>query len=61
MWIIVSYHSRDTYNIPDEKWHEAMALCDNDEDAAFDFLMDEGLSDYDWDTDVTDRYVTIEE
>jgi hypothetical protein len=61
MRITVSYHVRDTYGIPDEKWREAMALCGNDEDDALDFLMDEGLSDYDRNTDVTDRYVEVAE
>jgi hypothetical protein len=60
MRIVVSYHARDTYDIPDEKWQEAMALCANDEDDAFDFLMDEGLEDFPCKMDVTDRYVEVE-
>jgi translation elongation factor P/translation initiation factor 5A len=42
MRIIVSYYERDTYVISDEKWYEAMALCDNNEDDAVNFLLDEG-------------------
>jgi hypothetical protein len=61
MRITVSYHVRDTYNIPDEEWREATALRGNDEDDAFDFLMGVGLSDYAWNTDVTDRYVEAAE
>jgi hypothetical protein len=62
MRIIVSYHSRDTYSIPDEKWLEAMALCNNDEDAAVDFLMEEGgLDGYAVKSDVTDRYAEVAE
>jgi hypothetical protein len=61
MRIIVSYYARDTYDIPDEQWREAMALCAGDEDAAFDFVMGKG-EDFLCDTDVTDRYVeTIQE
>jgi hypothetical protein len=56
MRIIVSYHERDTYEVPDEKWREAMALRGNDEDGAFDFLMPE-LEEYFVRADATDRYV----
>jgi hypothetical protein len=59
MRVIVSYHARDTYDIPDEKWHEAMALCADDEDDAFDLLMEESADFFD-SSDVTDRYVEIE-
>jgi hypothetical protein len=62
MRITVSYHVRDTYDIPDGEWPEAMALCDNDEDDAFDFLMEEGeLDDHVMSSDVTDRYVEVAE
>jgi hypothetical protein len=57
MRIVVSYHVRDTYDIPDEKWQEAMGLCSNDEDDAFDFLMDD--DDMSCVSDVTDRYVEV--
>jgi hypothetical protein len=59
MRITVSYHVRDTYNIPDGKWREAMSWCGNDEDEAFDFLMngDESLA---CETDVTGRYVEVD-
>jgi hypothetical protein len=60
MKVVVAYHERDVYDIPDGKWQEAMALCDNDEDDAFDFLMDEWGS-FDCATDVTDRYVEVVE
>jgi hypothetical protein len=60
MRITVSYHVRDTYDIPDEKWHETMALCGNDEDDAFDFLMNEGGGMF-YKSDVTDRYVEVAE
>jgi hypothetical protein len=62
MRIIVSYHVRDTYDIPDAKWQEATALCGNDEDDAVDFLMEEGeLDDHAMSSDVTDRYVEVAE
>jgi hypothetical protein len=62
MRIIVSYHVRDTYVIPDEKWQEAMALCRNDEDDAVDFLREEGeLDDHAMSFDITDRYVEVAE
>jgi hypothetical protein len=61
MRIVISYHVRDTYTIPDEKWQEAMALYRNDEDDAVDFLMEEGeLDDHAMSSDVTDRYVEVE-
>jgi hypothetical protein len=56
MQIIVSYHERDTYDVPDERWCEAMALCEGCEDDAFDFLMVAGR-DFFCETDVTDRYI----
>jgi hypothetical protein len=59
MWITVSYHVRDTYDVPAEKWQEAMALCNNDEDDAFDSLMDV-REDFLCKADVTDRYVEAE-
>jgi hypothetical protein len=61
MRIVISYHVRDTYTIPDEKWQEAMALYSNDEDDAVDFLIEEGeLDDHAMSSDVTDRYVEVE-
>jgi hypothetical protein len=60
MRITVSYHVRDTYDIPDEKWHEATAFRGDDEDDAFDFLMDEDGEDMSCVSDVTDRYVEVE-
>jgi hypothetical protein len=61
MRIVISYHVRDIYTIPDEKWQEAMALYRNDEDDAVDFLMEEGeLDDHAMISDVTDRYVEVE-
>jgi hypothetical protein len=57
MKISVFYNVRDTYCVPDEKWREAMASCDDDPDDAFDLLMEEGMDDYDLRSDVTDRYV----
>jgi hypothetical protein len=36
-------------------------LSGNDVDDAFDFLMEEGLSDYALNTDVIDRYVEVAE
>jgi hypothetical protein len=61
MKITVWYNARDKYNIPDEKWREAMALCGNDEDSAFDILMGEGLEEFLYSGDVTDRYIEAEE
>ncbi|MDR1095481.1 MAG: hypothetical protein LBL31_03755 [Spirochaetaceae bacterium] len=58
MRITVSYHARDTYDVSDEKWREAMALCGNDEEDAFDFLISEAYLEK---SDVTDRYVEAEQ
>jgi hypothetical protein len=56
--VVVSYHARDIYEIPEEKWREAMALCGNDEDGAFDLLVEEGETEaFLQKSDVTDRYV----
>jgi hypothetical protein len=46
MKINVLYRKQDTYRIPDEKWQEAMALCGNDIEDAFDFLANESLEDF---------------
>jgi hypothetical protein len=59
MRIIVSYDVRDTYNVPDEKWQEAIAVCNNDEDDAFDFLILKP-EEYLEKADVTDRYIEVE-
>jgi hypothetical protein len=60
MRIIVSYHERDIYSIPDGKWHEAMALCNNDVENAIDFLIEKGLYEPSK-LDVTDRHIDVEE
>jgi hypothetical protein len=59
MRITVSYYTRDIYDVPDEKWHEAMALYKNDEEDAFYFLMEEGLREP-VKSDVTDLYIDVE-
>jgi hypothetical protein len=56
MRVTVSYHVRDVYDVPDEVWQEATAMCGNGEDGAFDFLISEP-EEYPYKTDVTDRYV----
>jgi hypothetical protein len=60
MRVIVTYNEQDIYDIPDERWREAMALCDSDEDEAFNLLMDEGIEDLCRVVEVTDRYVRVE-
>jgi hypothetical protein len=60
--IIVSYTARDIYDIPNETWREATASCEDDVDSAFDLLLDnEECDDWRWKSDVTDRYVEVEE
>jgi hypothetical protein len=59
MRVTVSYHARDIYDIPDESWRKAMALCGDDEDNAFDSLMD-GSDGFLCSSDATDRYVEVE-
>jgi hypothetical protein len=63
MRITVSYYTRDTYDFPDAMWLEAMALCDNDADAAFDFLLEETseIAHYLHKSDVTDRFIDVTE
>jgi hypothetical protein len=58
MKVTVSYYTRDIYDVPDEKWGEAMALCNNDEENAFYFLMEEGLREPSK-SDVADLYVDV--
>jgi hypothetical protein len=60
MRVIVSYHVRDIYNIPDEDWCKAMTSCGDDEDSAFESLID-GSDGFLRSSDVTDRYVEVEE
>jgi hypothetical protein len=56
MRITVSYHVRDIYDVPVERWLGAMCLCGNDEDDALNLLL-EADKDVPYKTDVTDRYV----
>ncbi|MDR1315686.1 MAG: hypothetical protein LBK13_02330 [Spirochaetales bacterium] len=59
MKVIVSYHSRDTYSYPDDIWQEAAALCNGDENSAFDFLLDEHERGFFSSAEVSSRYVEV--
>jgi hypothetical protein len=57
MRITVSYRVRDTYDVPDGKWREAVLLSGNDEYDAVDSLMEKDeLDGYLIRSDVTDWY-----
>jgi hypothetical protein len=61
MRVIVTYYERDVYEIPDDKWQEAMADSKDDVYDAFEYLSDEyDVCDWFYEADIDDRWVETE-